>query len=212
MRKTLLLIFALCVSIGMYGQQFGVVGGLTTSNVSLKNIDVKSMSQYHLGLAYNQPLVLGFALEPELLYNVKGMAVKDYSGTSFSQVLDSFSMGYLELGLQVQWGLDLGVVGAHVFLEPYAGYALNNKSEFSGDASLSNQWDGLNRFECGLGIGLGADIIKHIRVSLKYYRNLGSIGSDSWNDIVDAVSEIVPDLLKGGDNFSGLVLSAGIFF
>ena len=43
--------------------RFGVQGGFTSSNSTVKNFDTKSVSLYQLGMALNFPIAAGFSDE-----------------------------------------------------------------------------------------------------------------------------------------------------
>ncbi len=155
--------------------RFGVIGGLTTTSTKFSTAiaDIKggSFNQFHVGICYNQPLILGFAIQPGLEYNVKGVQFSQLEGIKDI----NFKTGYLELPVQVQWGLDLlGVLRPYVFAEPFIGFALNNTAN---SANISAKgWDYLkSRFEGGLGVGAGIDIFRHVQVSFRYFWNLGEI-------------------------------------
>ena len=96
----------------------GLMGGFTSSSTSIKNMDSKSVSLYHVGLTAEIPLLGGFAIQPALLYQVKGMSADKFNSSSISESLGSFEtkVGYLEVPVQVQWGLDLLAFRPYVFL------------------------------------------------------------------------------------------------
>ena len=83
----------------------GLMGGFTSSSTSIKNMDSKSVSLYHVGLTAEIPLLGGFAIQPALLYQVKGMSADKFNSSSISESLGSFEtkVGYLEVPVQVQW-------------------------------------------------------------------------------------------------------------
>ena len=56
--------------------QFGIVGGITSSKTELTTAeDVESISLYHAGLTYKFNLGGGFAIQPSVLYQVKGASL-----------------------------------------------------------------------------------------------------------------------------------------
>lgn len=77
----------------------GLMGGFTSSSASIKNMDSKSVSLYHVGLTAEIPLFGGFAIQPGLLYQVKGMSADKFNSSSISESLGSFEtkVGYLEV-------------------------------------------------------------------------------------------------------------------
>lgn len=155
--------------------RFGIIGGLTTTSTKFSTAiaDIKGgdFNQFHVGICYNQPLVLGMAIQPGLEYNVKGLQFAQLEGIKDI----NFKTGYLELPVQVQWGLDLlGVLRPYVFAEPFIGFALNNTA--NAETVSAKGWDYLkSRFEGGLGVGAGIDVFRHVQVSFRYFWNLGEV-------------------------------------
>lgn len=197
--KKLLTIVAVLVlaasSMSARDGRFGIVAGFNSSQMKLANFDFKSAVGYQAGITYNQPLILGFSLQPELLYNVKG--------TTWSEI--KANMGYVEAGAQVQWGTDLQLVKVYGFAEPFLGYAVNGKVSYSSFAKDLNMDNIKNRLELGLGVGAGVELLQRIQVSFKYYWNMES------NDLADYIKEVTASV-KDGRSFNGLVFSAALFF
>lgn len=186
--------------------QVGIVGGITSAETKVKNVDVKAATQYHIGVAYKMPLAMGFVFQPELLYNVKGSKLGDIAGVS----LDNFNTktGFLELGAQVQWGMDLAVARPYLLAEPFLGYALNGTV---GDEKISSDgWKGINRLEYGIALGVGVEVIKHVQVSAKYFWNVGKLYTEDGS-IQSGIIKNVTNALKDGTP-GGVQISAAIFF
>lgn len=189
----------------------GFVGGFASSTMSLKDVSFNSTSGYFVGVAYNQPLLLGFELQPQLTYNVKG--------TEWEQI--KANIGYLEAGIQAQWGIELlGLAKVYVFGEPFVGYALNGTTDY-GNSLEGVALDALtgskkvkvdmsevgNRLEYGFGIGAGVKVIDHLQIYFKYYWDLNPT---DLGDYVDTVKSNLTDL--GNAKFNGLIIGAGLFF
>lgn len=206
MKKIILVLACALIAFSASAQRsgrFGIVGGLTTTSTDFSSITqdfkAKNFNQFHIGVCYNQPLVLGFAIQPALEYNIKGANFSDISGIKDA----NFKTGYLELPVQVQWGIDLlGVVRPYVFAEPFVGFALSNQVNLS---SLSESgWDNLKtRFEGGLGLGAGVDVLKHIQLSFRYFWNLGEVYKIDIPEIKTQISKA---------NCQGFKVSAAILF
>ena len=105
-------VFAFCV--GSAAQSYtdsrlGIVAGFTSSSSTVKDVDTKSISLYHAGLAFEIPLGGGFAIQPEAIYQVKGMSLSNWGNSTSKDVRNSFEtkVGYLEVPVQIQWGPDL---------------------------------------------------------------------------------------------------------
>ncbi|MCM1503197.1 MAG: PorT family protein [Bacteroidales bacterium] len=193
--------------------RYGIIGGMTFSNS--KEFSRSTMTQYHAGLTYRLDLPLGFSVQPSLIYNVKGAKMTGVpTGDSANlQNKDRFdiSMGYLELPVSLQWGPDLLIFRPFLDVTPYIGYAMNNKLVKTGSSDLTsrNSWNAINRFEYGLGLGIGLDIWR-FQVIGRYNWNFGSIYAPG--QVVDGD---FPSLVKGAfDNssFGGITLSIAFLF
>ena len=95
--------------------QFGFVAGLTSSSVKMASAD--AISLYHAGITAKIPLGSGFAIQPSLLYQVKGANV----GHLDTATDEDFKVktGFVELPLNFQWGPQLGSFRPFVFGEPF---------------------------------------------------------------------------------------------
>lgn len=195
------LVMLLAVNMGAEAKgRAGIVGGFTSSRMALKDISFKNAAGFNAGVAFNQPLLLGFAIQPELIYNVKA--------TSLQDIKANLNLGYVEVPIQVQWGIDvLNLARVYAFAEPFIGYAVSGKMNIEGlfDESRDVINSIKNKLEYGFGIGAGAMIIDHVQLSFKYYWNLES------TDIKDMIEEVKGNI-GGASSFNGLVISAGIFF
>ena len=190
----------------------GLMGGFTSSSTSIKNADSKSVSLYHIGVTAEIPLLGGFAIQPGLLYQVKGMSADKFNSSSISESLGSFEtkVGYLEVPVQVQWGLDLLAFRPYVFAEPFVGFRVgqNTKGEVAGKLK-----DDLKKVEYGLGLGAGVDVWR-FQLSVKYFWNFGKIYDKDGNvgPIVDNAKNVIKDAVNNGNNFNGVMVSAAFFF
>jgi len=192
MRKLTVILVAVLVAISA-SAQVGVVGGITSSSTRIKDIDAKNITLYHAGLLYKIPLSGGFAIQPELLYNVKGSKYQPLADISELDV----KTGFLEAGAQIQWGVNIDEVHPYVFAEPFAGYALN--TSVSGEKVTD--WSGIQRFEYGLALGFGVEFLKHVQLSAKYFWNIG----ESYD--ISTFYESVKSA-----KISGVAISAAILF
>lgn len=180
--------------------RFGITGGLTSSSSKIKDVSTKSIALYHAGITAEIPLGAGFAFQPSLLYQMKGMSLDKWTDSTGQQINQDFEtqVGYLELPLQLQWGPDLWLFRPYGFVEPFAGYKINaGKSEYSEE---------LRKVEYGLGLGAGIDIW-HLQFSAKYFWNFGGI----YNSDIEKTGTTIKGL-KEGSNFNGIAFSMAIFF
>lgn len=160
--------------------QMGITAGLTSSSSDFNEAwaNVKDVTQYHVGVSFKLPLPLGLAVQPSILYNVKGATLEDnISDGSIASV--DYKTGFLEVPVQVQWGLNIAdVVRPYVFAEPFVGYAITNEEKLSnltGDSS-KEAWDNIkNRLEYGVGVGFGVEVLDHVQVSVRRFWNIGNL-------------------------------------
>lgn len=186
------------------GIRVGAVGGLTSSETSVKSFDTKTISAYHAGVALQIPLIGKLSIQPELLYQVKGSSFNTEGGTlgGWAGSMD-IKNGYLELPVQIQWGPDLLLFRPYVLAEPFLGYQLNSKVNNSELKSLES---GMNRLEYGLGVGFGIELWR-LQLSAKYYWNYGNLYKDG-----SISKDLFKEAINGGSNFNGLAFSLAVFF
>lgn len=204
MKKTFFAAIAACILLFGAGEtanakhNIGVIGGCTFSTQKLQEINKSNLTQYHAGLAFKFKLPLGFAIQPSILYQVKG--AKFESLATAMDDLSKFTAGYLEIPVSVQWGPDLIVCRPFVELAPFVGYGLNN--------NIKN-WTDLNRWEYGLGLGAGIDIWR-FQINARYNWNFGSLAKASADAVADATKDVV-EAFKN-KNFGGVTLSLAFYF
>lgn len=191
--------------------RYGVIGGATFSRMNGKLPDMikgENMTQYHAGATLQIKLPLGFSVQPSLIYNVKGtrLGVAETPDTGAD-----LNIGYLELPVSLQWGPDLLLFRPFLDVTPFVGYGVNNKI-VNASGVMKNSWDasGINRWEYGLGLGIGLEIWK-FQVIGRYNWNFGSLMDFASDLKTDGVSEAVTDAFKGA-NFGGFTLTAAILF
>jgi len=201
MKKLLTLAAVLFASATMAHAQFGIIGGLNFSGTDYtanKLIEeAKNVTLYHAGIAFKADLPLGFAIQPELTYNVKGARLEEVGKADDFQ----YKNGYIELGAGVQWGVDLLVARPFLVAEPFIGYMVNPDNEFK---TVSDE---INKLEYGIGIGGGVDILNHIQLSVQWYKNLGQLVNGSASSTAD-----VWESIKDVKSYHGIRVTLGIFF
>ncbi|MBP5550228.1 MAG: PorT family protein [Bacteroidales bacterium] len=211
MTKKLLVAALLLAFTGMVASaqlRFGVTGGFTSSSTSLKNIKTSKASFYHAGLALQLGLPSGFAVQTGLLYQVKGTKAKGALSDSQATVGNfDVKYGYLELPLELQWGLDLILLRPYALVQGFLGYAVNEKvGELAGKAITHfGDSDFKSKLEYGYAVGFGIDIMK-FQLAAKYFKNLGNLGPDV------TVTSAAGQAIKNKDNFDGLAISLTVFF
>lgn len=218
MKKLFTVIAIILVAVPAFSQgksRWGVIGGFTSASTNLKEIGGKNFAGFHAGLTAYHPIGLGFAFQPSIVYQQKGMKWQADWSSSLSPaptVVDG-RIGYVQVPLQLQFGIDLVILRPYVFVEPFVGYAVNNSfsSEVAGIdiKPIKNEWAGINRFEYGLGVGGGLDITRHFQLSVKYYWNFNS---NFDNKVLPEIIKNVAGAIKDKTQFNGLQVSAAILF
>ena len=208
MKRIITLVAVAAASVLMAAQahaQFGVIAGLTSSKVDMNSTtteDLKNIALYHAGITYKADLGAGFAVQPSILYQVKGANLSNVKETTREQL----KTGFVEIPLSLQWGPDLMAFRPYVFAEPFIGYQI---ASFNKGATFSDVGsDVMNKLEYGFGLGGGLEIASHIQLSVQWFKNMGTMINDDqarsgeawWNDVKDV------------KNFKGIKFSLAILF
>ncbi|MBO6082242.1 MAG: PorT family protein [Bacteroidales bacterium] len=179
--------------------QFGMVFGLTSSSVKMAKSD--AISLYHAGFTAKIPLGSGFALQPSLLYQVKGANVGQL-GTASDEDF-KVKTGFVELPLAIQWGPQLAAFRPFVFGEPFVGYRVSSTDK-GNDTFRDWASQAKNKFEYGFGLGAGVDIADHIQLSAQWFNNLGTMFAGSSDASTESLGRV--------KNFEGIKFSLAILF
>jgi len=207
MKRIFTLVAVAAASLMMAAQahaQFGIVAGLTSSKANAGEAvkDVKNIALYHAGLTYKIDLGAGFAIQPAVIYQVKGAKIESVGETT----ADQLKTGFVEIPVGIQWGPDLMAFRPYVFAEPFIGYQITSSDK--GNASFSD-WSAQakNKFEYGFGLGGGIEIASHIQLSAQWFKNLGNMFGDSAKSSSEAW-----EAAKDVKNFQGIKVTLGILF
>lgn len=215
--KRLLLVIALCVmtfwgSTKAYSRDFGILAGASFTGV--RDVSRDNVAGYHAGITYKFRLPVGFAIQPSVLYHMKGSMVED--ALSGNGRLD-MRVGYLEVPVSFQWGPDLVLFRPYLDVTPFVGYGLNNKltaqvAQTGGEQVVKNSWDNLSRLEYGLGTGIGLELWR-LQIVGRYNWNFGNLFNPSGElvsgeEVVDALKNSVLQ----GKNMSGFTISVALMF
>ena len=199
MKKILTSVVAMFVAVGAFAQ-IGISAGLTSASANVETaineVKGKMINQYHVGITYKIGIGNIFAIQPSILYNVKGthFDVENIKDTSLD-----FKTGFVEVPVQLQAGLGLGsLIRIYGLAEPFVGYAVANeitaKSALNAAADSKKTWDNVkNKLEYGLSLGAGVEIFKHFQLSVKYFWTFSDLygASDAtWNNIVSGIGNI----------------------
>ena len=169
----------------------------------LNNGDILNLIEYGWeGLTYKIDLGAGFAIQPAVIYQVKGAKIESVGETT----ADQLKTGFVEIPVGIQWGPDLMAFRPYVFAEPFIGYQITSSDK--GNASFSD-WSAQakNKFEYGFGLGGGIEIASHIQLSAQWFKNLGNMFGDSAKSSSEAW-----EAAKDVKNFQGIKVTLGILF
>lgn len=188
----------ICVPFCADAQHFGVKAGV---NFSDPESDVKTNLGYQAGIAVQCDLPLWFSIQPELLFHVKGGQAA-VSGKSDPQ---AFGLGYLELPVNIQWGPRFSDDRFRIFVQgsPFIGYAISK--DMKNARGESYDWKNINRFEYGLGAGLGIQLWRHFQIVGQYNWSLGDL-------VRSGFAEQEFKRIFDESNFSGYTVSLAIIF
>lgn len=183
MKRFIIVLAALLVAFSASARGgFLVKAGLSNSNMDL-NRDVATvisedvlsgavfdnLTGYHFGFGFRTGTFSGLRLQPELVYNLRGTHVDDAT---------SWKMGYLELPVNIQWGLDLIVMRPFIQVAPTIGYDfMNITSDTASGQALGNVTLDANRLEYGLSVGGGIDLLNSLQLSINYNWNFGNVAN-----------------------------------
>ena len=205
MKRVITLVAVVAASLFMAARahaQFGIVGGITSSTTEMSTSeDVKSISLYHAGLTYKFNLGAGFAVQPSVLYQVKGANLGELNSASSEDF--KVKTGFVELPVGFQWGPDLVVFRPFLMAEPFIGYQVTS-SDRGADSVEGWTEQAKNKFEYGFGLGGGLELAGNIQLSVQWFNNMGSMVKD---DSASSVS--FSDKVK---NFKGIKFSVAILF
>lgn len=212
-------------------QRFGVIGGFTSSYTGIdgKNAiaNLKNVSLWHAGVAYNHEIGPFFAIQPQLMYQMKGAnAYQTITEGTYKDAINSFQSqtGFLELSVGLHAGIDVLVARPYFLFEPFVGYAVyKGKDTFSqvgekvADGSITNADVNAalnsvkNGLEFGFGVGGGITFLGHFQVSVQWFMNLGNLydgGKIDGTDIADNLKTYYKDF----KNYHGIKVTAALFF
>ncbi len=203
MRRFPLIVFvAALVLVGNVGasaqSRFGVIGSISF----MRSPDMSS-SAYNLwnaGFTYRLGLPIGFSIQPSLVYQAKGAKTTE---------LKTIRTDYVELPVSVQWGPDLLVCRPFVDVTPFVGYAVDNRMKEDGTwVRPDGMWKSVNRFEYGVGVGLGLDVWR-FQIIGRYMWNLEPFVDKNGGSNV--VGEYVGDAFRKR-SYRGFTLSLSFLF
>lgn len=156
MKKFVILALVLVIScVPAFSQsRYGFTGGVNFSYPSQKNAEGKydNAVLYHGGFTYQYKIAMGFAVQPSLLFSMKGAAKAENPA--------SVRLGSIMLPVGFQWGPDLLLFRPYVQVTPFAGVNVYDSGNFD-----------RTKMEWGVGLGGGIEIWK-CQLAAHYYWNI----------------------------------------
>jgi hypothetical protein len=192
MKKLIVIVASLLVAVSAHAQ-LGVIAGITSAQTKFDNVDAaiaeaQNATQYHVGLTYKLGLGNLLAIQPSIIYNVKGSKVSAVGGLGDFD----FKSGYLEVPVQLQVGVGLGdLARVYAIAEPFVGMAITETTVKGIVNDQKIEWDDFSdKIEYGFGVGAGVELIKHVQVCARYFWNMGGAkdAKVNVNDVKDIVT------------------------
>lgn len=218
MKKLFALIAVAMASVMVANAQIGIVAGIGSSTTTVNEEDILSnlngVSDYHLGVALKLPLPLGFAIQPELTYQIKGAdlgaIVNEGAETSVDEF--NFKSGVAQLDLGIQWGLDLVAFRPFIFGKPFIGYVINE--DFAKNISEDTEQtlkEAQNKLQYGFSVGAGIDLLEHFQLSVAFFKNLGNLFNEN-GEVNASADDVDTSKLTDLSNYGGIKVTLGFFF
>lgn len=199
--------------------RIGVTGGFTSSDSNADIFKTSSYSLYHAGVTFEFPVVAGLAIQPSVVYQVKGSRLDGLKDKTLGEIAGGISalrtkVGFVEIPVQLQWGPDLLAFRPYVFAEPFVGFAVNTANKMTvASVDMDTVKDfgaaAIKRLEYGIGFGAGLEYSR-FQLSGRYYMNFGSLYNE-YSELTP-VGETIKAAYKNGRNFNGFSLSLAVFF
>ncbi|ALJ05489.1 hypothetical protein APS56_10325 [Pseudalgibacter alginicilyticus] len=158
--------------------QIGIKGGVNFSNMYTDDVDDNNMlTSFNAGLYTSFPLTDFIAIQPELLYSVKGSEL--VYDNAFASGTAKFKLNYIEVPLLLKINLAKNI---NVHAGPYFAYLIDsqitNESE-GGSLDFEENYDNddFNKFDTGLSAGVGFDL-NNLGIGLRYNYGLSTVGKE----------------------------------
>ncbi|WP_347216453.1 porin family protein [Chryseobacterium sp.] len=175
--------------------RFGIKAGGNSAYFSEQQFGMNSQKLgFHAGAFVNIPISKQFSFQPEVLYNQMGAKDVAYSTETTTGATtvktkgeSKVTMNYISVPLMVQMR---PIDKFYIEAGPEFSYFINGKTK--GEATIASTTGGvttttrnsqsddinkddINRFNFGLGLGLGYDITNNIGISARYTNSLTKI-------------------------------------
>lgn len=208
MKKLISILFVACLALALSSEvdarRFGIKAGVNVNDLNVENVESVNALGYQAGISWQFDLPLGFAIQPDLMYHVKA--------TRLDQVESQLGLGYVELPVNIQWGLRLADRKIRIFAQasPFVGYAVSQTGDADsilGDYAdeldklgVNDKWANINRFSYGAGLGAGIQL-GFIQLTAQYNWSFGnSLKGENFESLFNK------------SNFNGYTVSLAFMF
>lgn len=174
--------------------RFGVKGSLQFANVKFSgqglNYSGSNLLGFQAGVLLDAPLSGNLSLRPQLLYSVKGTKFDLNSllgGTGTGSTDLKLTLNYLEIPVQLAYGIETNSGRIVLGAGPYVGYALNGKGSFNGagtsgtggsqSVEFGSGEDQTKRIDFGLHLSAGYELTSGLMLSGYYAPGLSSLSN-----------------------------------
>lgn len=202
------ILIAALLSTDADAKRFGIKAGVNVTDLNVENVESVGALGYQAGISWQFDLPLGFAIQPDILYHVKA--------TKFDQIESQLGFGYVEVPVNIQWGLRFADRKVRIFAQasPFVGYAVAQTGDTSSvlgeyadvldkvgvNTDNIDKWANVNRFSYGAGLGAGVQL-GFLQLTAQYNWNFGN--SLKGEDF---------DSLFNKSNFGGYTVSLAFMF
>lgn len=167
---------------------FGVKAGLNVSSMSGDTwTDKKAKPGFYAGVFYKAPIAEGFSVQPELIYTQYGTRSKFTSNLLNNTTEYNLNLGYIAVPVMFQYNF---VDEFFIEAGPEFGFMVNANSKVkNSNDNIPNgervelKTDDFNKFNFGIGIGLGYYFIPELGISARYVAGLNNPldqDNDKW--------------------------------
>lgn len=191
-----LALVATCTAGYAQNSSAGIKGGLNFSSLTTDGNDDKNLKLgFHVGVFDKISLSESFAIQPELLYSIKGQKY-EYDGYADGET--KFNLHYIDLPVKLVFNLSEDF---SIFAGPYASYLISAGLETNAEVLNSYQIDSedevdrkyFNTIDYGLTAGIGFDLDPLI-FGVNYNLGLNQVAKDdkpSYDMLGDAKNTVI---------------------
>lgn len=183
--KKIILALTIAASSVVFGQKIGIKAGANISNISSGGSinDTEAKVGFNAGVFVNVPLLGGFRIQPELIYNKLGakttINIPQFGDTPINnipKVENTMDLDYLSIPIMAQYHIlpSLLYVEAGPEFSVLLGSSLSHKNVRNELNNIINDFneafkkENLNTMNFGIAMGAGVNISKQFGVNARY--------------------------------------------